>query len=103
MFALGEVEIARAQGILDRQGQGSLPGVAVEVAVRIGQRQPEFLRHERRRDIRRQGFEFAGIQLPDNADRLQQRLAAGFGGERQEQELGEIFTEARVAGRVARG
>jgi hypothetical protein len=98
VLALGQVEIPRAQGVLDRQGQASLPRIAVELACRSAECPAPLLGHKGARGIVRDLFEGASIQLSDHGNSVEQTVIALRGGKGAVKQPGKVCAETGITG-----
>src|SRR5215510_1600207 len=97
MPALGEVEVARSQGVAHGERQRELPHPAIRSITTIEQCDAPRVRHELDRRVRWQLVEFSGYQLAGDVDRGKQRLrSAALCAKRQREEPWQLPLEVRV-------
>ena len=84
--AAGQVQVAGAQGVADRQGQRRLPHRAAQPAAVVAQHRPPAGRDEAGRRVLGQDLDLATVEPADQINGLRQVVVSGVGGERQGQE-----------------
>lgn len=95
---LGQIQVAGAQGVTDRQRESGFPNRAAQAAAVIAQDPPPSGRNKVGRCVLRQGLEFAVIELTDQGDGVQQRFLPGVGDERQGQEVRQGLSQIGITG-----
>ena len=98
MCALGQIQVTRAQGVLDRQGESCLPGIAIDLTCLILEGASQLAGNKTRWYRWWQTFQRSSIQLPDDVNRLEQTVIALLGGKGQVKKCGEVFAETGVTG-----
>ena len=96
--AVGQMKVARAQRVANRQGERGFPDRSAQPAVVVAQHFAPAGRDEAGRRVLRQGPDRAVIELADQVDGPQQVIPSGIRGEWQGQKGRQGLAQIRVAG-----
>jgi hypothetical protein len=96
LAAFGQKEIAGPQRVPDREGEGDLPDLPVNVAV-FDEKGAPGRGHEAIRIVGRGRLARTGVKFPQDRDRRDQLFTAGRRLERQHHECRQVLAECAVA------